>query len=125
MRFLITVGFLSSNRAMAAEDGPVPAEFVAATVQVYGVPFVSPVTVSGIGQATQHNQLSVEVRDASNMVIGSGTAAVTGPLGQRGPFSTSVTFSPTTPGSPGFVQVFDSSPATGSVTHLASALIRF
>lgn len=90
-----------------------------------GVTIASPVTVSGVGQATQHNQLSVEVRDASNTVIGTGTASVTAPLGQRGPFSTSVAFAATTPGSPGFVQVFDSSPATGSVTHLASVLVRF
>jgi len=31
-----------------ADDGPVPAAFVAVTVKVYGVPFVSPVTVSGL-----------------------------------------------------------------------------
>ncbi len=85
----------------------------------------SPVTVSGVGQATQHNQLFVEVRDASNMVIGSGPAPVTAPLGQRGPFSASITFSPSTPGAPGHIQVSDSSPATGAVTHLASVLVRF
>lgn len=85
----------------------------------------SPVSITGFGRATQHNQLAVEVRDASNTVIGSGTASVTGPLGQPGPFTASVTFTPTTPGSPGFIQVFDSSPATGSVTHLASVLVRF
>lgn len=90
-----------------------------------GTTIASPVSLTGFGRATQHNQLSVEVRDASNTVIGSGTAAVTGPLGQPGPFSASVAFTPTTPGSPGFLQVYDSSPATGSVTHLASVLIRF
>ncbi len=85
----------------------------------------SPVSVTGFGRATQHNQLFVEVRDASNTVIGSGPAPVTGPLGQPGPFSASITFSPTSPGSPGHIQVYDSSPATGAITHLASVLVRF
>ena len=85
----------------------------------------SPVTVSGWGSATQHNQLSIEVRDAANVVIGNGTASVTGALGQPGSFSGSVTFSPTTPGSPGFIQVFDSSPATGATTHLAAVMVTF
>ena len=92
---------------------------------VAGATISSPVSVTGFGRATQHNQLFVEVRDASHMVIGSGPAAVTGPLGQPGPFSASITFSPTSAGLPGFVQVYDSSPATGSITHLASMLIRF
>jgi hypothetical protein len=90
-----------------------------------GTVIASPLVVSGWGQATQHNQLTIEVRDASGAVIGSGTASVTAALGQSGPFSGSVTFSPTTGGSPGHVQVFDSSPATGATTHLASAAITF
>lgn len=85
----------------------------------------SPIAVAGRGLATQHNQLTVEVRDESNAVIGSGPAPVTGPLGQRGPFSAVVSFAPPTPGTVGFVQVFDTSPATGAVTHLASVLVRF
>lgn len=90
-----------------------------------GTPITSPLTVSGRGSATQHNQLSIEVRDASNVVIGSGTAAVTGPLGQPGPFTGTVTFLAGAPGSPAHVQVFDTSPATGAVTHLASVLVTF
>ncbi|MEZ4554373.1 MAG: Gmad2 immunoglobulin-like domain-containing protein [Dehalococcoidia bacterium] len=102
-----------------------PGERIVISTPTSGATISSPVSVTGMGQATQHNQLSVEVRDASNTVIGTGTASVTAPLGQRGPFSASVTFTPTTPGSPGFVQVYDSSPATGSVTHLAAVLVRF
>ena len=90
-----------------------------------GATVSSPLTVSGWGSATQHNQLSIEVRDASNVVIGNGTASVTGALGQPGSFSGSVTFSPTTPGSPGFIQVFDTSPATGATTHLAAVMVTF
>jgi hypothetical protein len=92
---------------------------------VAGTIISSPLSVSGWGQATQHNQLTIEVRDSSNVVIGSGTAAVTGALGQAGPFSGAVTFSPATPGSPGHLQVFDASPATGAVTHLASVMVTF
>jgi hypothetical protein len=90
-----------------------------------GTSVTSPVTVTGFGRATQHNQLSVEVRDSSNVVIGTGTAAVTGMLGQRGPFTGTVSFTPATAGSPGHIQVFDSSPATGATTHLASVLVTF
>jgi hypothetical protein len=100
-------------------------ERISIAVPTSGAPIASPVAVSGWGQATQHNLLTIEVRDAANAVIGSGTAAVTGALGQPGPFSGSVTFAPTTPGSPGHIQVFDSSPATGAVTHLASVLVTF
>lgn len=90
-----------------------------------GATITSPVAITGFGRATQHNQLAVEVRDSSNVVIGSGPAPVTGPLGQPGPFAASIAFTPSTPSSPGFIQVYDSSPATGSITHLASVLIRF
>jgi hypothetical protein len=100
-------------------------ELIIINMPVSGATISSPVSVSGVGQAAQHNQLFVEVRDASNTVIGSGPASITGPLGQRGPFSGSITFSPSTPGSPGHVQVYDTSPATGAVTHLASVLVRF
>jgi hypothetical protein len=85
----------------------------------------SPVTVSGWGRATQHNMLSVEVRDAANAVIGSGSASVSAALGQPGPFTATVSYTWAAPGTPGVVQVYDSSPATGAVTHLASVLIRF
>jgi len=41
-------GAAATNTGFDGEDdGPVPAEFVAATVKVYAVPFVSPVTVMG------------------------------------------------------------------------------
>jgi hypothetical protein len=100
-------------------------EEIVINAPIASVTISSPVTVSGVGRASQHNQLFVEVRDASNTVIGSGPASITAPLGQRGPFSSSITFSPPTSGSPGHVQVYDSSPATGAVTHLASVLVRF
>jgi hypothetical protein len=85
----------------------------------------SPVTVTGWGRATQHNVLAVEVRDSGNALIGSGNANVSGALGQPGPFTGTVSFTSTAPGTPGFIQVYDSSPATGAVTHLSSVMVTF
>jgi hypothetical protein len=102
-----------------------PEELIIINSPAIGSTITSPVSVSGEGQASQHNQLFVEVRDASNTVVGSGPASISGPLGQRGPFTATVTFSPSTSGTPGHVQVYDTSPATGALTHLASVLIRF
>lgn len=80
----------------------------------------SPVTASGIGQATQHNQLGVRVRDESGAEIGLGTASVTGALGARGPFSGTVSFALAGGSQPGRVEVFDTSPRDGNLVHLSS-----
>lgn len=104
---------------------PCRPELIEITAPASNSTVTSPLTLSGRGRATQHNQLAVEVRDESNAVIGTGSASITGALGQSGPFTAVVSFSAPTPGSVGFVQVFDSSPATGAVTHLASVLVRF
>ncbi len=100
-------------------------EVIRIATPVSGASVTSPLVVTGWGRATQHNQLTIEVRDASNTVVGTSTAAVTSALGQPGPLSGTVSFTPGASGSPGHVQVFDSSPATGAITHLASVLIRF
>ena len=102
-----------------------PQELIVITAPSSGNTVSSPVTVMGRGRAIQHNQLAVEVRDSSNSLIGSATASISAPLGQSGPFTVSVAFSATAAGSPGFVQVFDTSPATVSLTHLASVLVTF
>ena len=100
-------------------------EIIMIAQPVVGFTISSPVTVSGWGRATQHNQLSVEVRDSANAVVGSGAANVTGALGQPGPFTGIVTFAPGAGGTPGFIVVCDASPATGTVTHLASVRVSF
>ena len=102
-----------------------PEERIAIASPAPGSTITSPVSIAGRGRATQHNQLAVEVRDSANAVIGTGSASVSGVLGQPGPFTATVSFSSGTSGSPGHIQVFDSSPATGAVTHLASVQIRF
>ena len=79
----------------------------------------SPVTVSGVGQAAQHNMLGVRVRDQGGAEIGSGSLSITGPLGSRGPFSGSVSYS-AVPSQPGRIEVFDTSPRDGILIHLSS-----
>lgn len=81
---------------------------------------VSPVTVRGNGLSSQHNQLRAQVRDASGAVIGSGIVTVSGLLGGRGPFLGTVPYSVSARGQNGTVEVFDTSPRTGAVTHLTS-----
>lgn len=100
-------------------------EVIRIATPVAGATVTSPLTVTGWGRATQHNQLTIEVRDSSNAVVGASTASVTASVGQPGPFSGTVTFAAGASGSPAHVQVFDSSPATGAITHLASVLVRF
>ncbi len=51
----------------------------------------SPVRVTGIGQAAQHNELAVHVLDESGAVVGQGTVRISAPLGRRGPFSGDIT----------------------------------
>jgi len=56
----------------AADAGPVPAELVAVTVNVYAVPFVSPVTVSGLAApvAVMLPGLEVTVYDVTVLPAG-------------------------------------------------------
>jgi Immunoglobulin-like domain of bacterial spore germination len=80
----------------------------------------SPISVSGVGQAVQHNQLGLRVRDQSGAEIGTGSASVTGPLGQRGPFSGSVSYTLGGGNQPGRLEVYDTSPRDGNLIHLSS-----
>ena len=81
----------------------------------------SPVSVSGFAQAIQHNQLAVRVRDETGSDVGTGSAAVSGPLGARGPFSGTVAY--TLGGAApqhGRIEVYDTSPRDGGLIHLSS-----
>jgi len=80
----------------------------------------SPITVSGVGQATQHNQLGLRVRDQAGTEIGTGSASVTGALGARGPFSGTVSYTLSGGSQPGRVEVFDTSPRDGNLVHLST-----
>src|SRR5688572_27076880 len=78
-----------------------PEERITVTSPSSGSTVTNPFVVSGMGSATQHNLLAVEIRDESNTVIGSGTASVAAALGQRGPYSVTVAFSGGSSGAPG------------------------
>ncbi|MDP8959822.1 MAG: Gmad2 immunoglobulin-like domain-containing protein [Actinomycetota bacterium] len=80
----------------------------------------SPVQVSGTGHAAQHNALGVRIRDENGTEIGSGSVTVGGPLGQQGPFSGSVAYTLAGPAQRGRIEVLDTSPRDGQVTHLSS-----
>ena len=80
----------------------------------------SPISVTGVGQAVQHNELGLRVRDESGAEIGTGVASVSGALGARGPFSGSITYVLGGPSQPGRLEVFDTSPRDGGLIHLSS-----
>src|SRR6266542_1197939 len=80
----------------------------------------SPVTTTVVGQATQHNQLGLRVRDQAGNEIGTGSASVSGALGARGPFSGSVAYALSGGSQAGRIEVFDTSPRDGNLVHLSS-----
>jgi hypothetical protein len=80
----------------------------------------SPVMVTGVGEAVQHNMLGVRVRDQGGEEIGTGTLSIMAALGDRGPFSGTITFTVTGGSQPGRIEVFDVSPRDGNVIHLSS-----
>jgi hypothetical protein len=81
---------------------------------------LSPVTVTGVGRATQHNELGLRVRDEGGTEIGTGTANVSGALGARGPFSGTISYTLATVTQPGRIEVYDTSPRDGNLIHLSS-----
>src|SRR5262245_46401794 len=97
-----------------------PPERLQISAPTSGAMLSSPIAVTGIGQAVQHNQLGLRVRDQSGAEIGSGSASVSGPLGQRGPFSGSVAFTLSGGSQPGRIEVYDTSPRDGGLIHLSS-----
>lgn len=97
-----------------------PAEHIQITSPRPEWTVVSPVTIRGNGLANQNNQLRAQVRDASGAVIGSGIVNLSGLLGGRGSFSGTLSYSAAARGQTGTIEVFDTSPRTGAITHLTS-----
>ncbi len=64
--------------------------------------------------------LGVRVRDQGGEEIGTGTLSIMAALGERGPFSGTITFTLTGGSQPGRIEVFDVSPRDGHVIHLSS-----
>ena len=97
-----------------------PAERIQITSPKHEWTVVSPVSIRGNGLASQRNQLRAQVRDASGAVIGSGLVTVSGLFGGRGSFLGTVSYSAAARGQTGTIEVFDTSPRNGAVTHLTS-----
>ena len=95
-------------------------ERIQVTSPAAGATVYSPVTIQGVGQAIQHNTLGVRVRDEAGNEIGVGNASVSAPLGNRGPFSGTVSFTLGGGSQPGRIAVFDTSPRDGALVHLSS-----
>lgn len=109
----IVGGFWWWSRRCACERIEIRAPASGATV-------TSPVTLSGMGQATQHDQLALRVRDQAGTEIGTGNASVSGPLGARGAFSGTVAYTLTGGTQPGRIEVYDTSPRDGNLVHLST-----
>ena len=67
------------------------AEAIIINSPAQGVTITSPVLVTGIGAAFEQ-QISVRVLNEEGAPIGTGVAFISGELGQRGPFSGTITF---------------------------------
>ncbi|MCC7354913.1 MAG: LysM peptidoglycan-binding domain-containing protein [Anaerolineae bacterium] len=98
------------------------AEAIIINSPAQGVTITNPVRVTGIGAAFEQ-QIGVRVLDQEGKQIGAGVAFITGELGQRGPFSGTITF--TVPATPqiGRIQVFSTSPRDGAIEHLSSVVV--
>lgn len=82
----------------------------------------SPVTVTGWGSGFENN-LAVDVLDATGSVIGQGYVIVDAELGQIGPFTGSIAFTPPASAQLGRVSVYSISPRDGAIEHLASVTV--
>lgn len=94
-------------------------ESIAITSPAAGSNLTRTVTISGEAAPTFEQQLSVLIRDATGNVVGTGSTTIKADVGQRGPFSLTLTYTVAAPG-PGRVVVYDTSPRDGGIIHLAS-----
>jgi LysM repeat protein len=79
----------------------------------------SPVTVTGFGRAFGNN-LAVEILDQDGNRIAKAYATVEAELGQIGPFTAEVEFTPPAAAQPGRILVYSQHPRDGAMVDLAS-----
>lgn len=101
-----------------------PPEHIDIHTPTFNAEIRNPVWITGVGSATQHNELDVRVRDENGRVIGQGTVRVQGGLGSRGAFSGTVRYRLRGARQRGRLEVFDVSPRDGQITHLSSVDVR-
>ncbi|MBI3942617.1 MAG: LysM peptidoglycan-binding domain-containing protein [Chloroflexi bacterium] len=104
--------------------GPSTQESIVISAPVITAIINSPVTVSGIADPTFEQHLAIRVRDQSGAVVGQGTAIIQADVGQRGPYSTSVTFTVPSGTQAGRIEVYAVSPRDGNLTHLSSVEVQ-
>ena len=82
----------------------------------------TPITVKGWGSGFENN-LAVDVLDGSGRVIGQGYAMISAEMGQTGPYSGTISFTPPSVAQLGRVSVYSISPRDGAIEHLASVTV--
>ncbi len=82
----------------------------------------SPVTVTGFGSGFENN-LAVDVMDETGSVIGQGFVMIDAEIGQYGPFTGTVEFTPPDTAQIGRVSVYEISPRDGAIEHLNSVTV--
>jgi LysM repeat protein len=82
----------------------------------------SPVTVTGFGSGFENN-LAVDVLDETGSVIGQGYVMIDAEIGQHGPFTGTIEFTPPATAQPGRVSVYEISPRDGAIQHLNSVTV--
>lgn len=99
---------------------PCPCEEIVIVQPARNATIANPVTVSGVASSPFEQTVVVAVLDGSGAQIGLAAAIISGELGQRGPFSVAVPFTPPTNSQVGRIQVFTESPRDGATEHLSS-----
>ena len=99
-------------------SGPIEALAITAPLPNQGVR--GSIRVEGVSDSAFGQQLGVLVRDRGGKVVGSATAKINSPIGQRGPFSADVVIPAYLPTQPGRIIVYAVSPRDGGLIHLAS-----
>jgi LysM repeat protein len=82
----------------------------------------SPVTVTGFGSGFENN-LAVDVLDETGSVIGQGYVMIDAEIGQHGPFTGTIEFTPPATAQLGRVSVYEISPRDGAIEHLNSVTV--
>ncbi|MBC7236542.1 MAG: LysM peptidoglycan-binding domain-containing protein [Chloroflexi bacterium] len=101
---------------------PTQQEAIIISSPAMGEAVSTPVTVTGWGSGFENN-LAVDVLDATGAVIGQGYVIVDAEVGQYGPYTGTVAFTPPASAQMGRISVYSISPRDGAIEHLASVTV--
>jgi hypothetical protein len=88
-----------------------------------GMTVTNPIVVAGVASSTFEQTLAVRVLDGSGQEIGVSAGTIAGPMGEAGPFTVTVAYTPPANDQPGRLQVFSESPRDGAMEHLSSVTV--